>query len=167
MKKAPGTQDWLTRIEASDFLSCSSQTLANHERRGRLHPQHAYRPDGRGVEHRVIVYDPDEVNKLAKLMNRHVVISPRDPGELAAAAFALFDENKPEKDVVIKLRITPDAVRALREKWFDMGGADLVIVPPAKQALEKLLGAFDTVAELVERVIQLKADAAAQSSTAS
>lgn len=153
--KIPEVRDWLTRNEASDMLSCSSQTLANYERKGLLHPQYTYRPDGRGVEHRVIVYDPKELAKLANRMNR--AVSPRDPGELAGRAFDLFDEGTETKDVVRELRLTPDAVETLREKWENMGGANIVISPMAKEALEKLLGPFKTVTDLVELVTQLKA----------
>ena len=153
--KIPEVRDWLTRNEASDMLSCSTQTLVNYERKGALHPQHAYRPDGRGVEHRVIVYDPKELAKLATRMNRHNLL-PRDPGELAGRAFDLFDENKLDKDVVKELRLTPDAVQVLREKWENMGGSKLVISPVAKEALERMVGPFETVTDLVELVTQLK-----------
>ena len=51
--KIPDTRDWLTRNEATDMLSCALQTLVNYERKGFLTPQHAYRPDARGVEHGV------------------------------------------------------------------------------------------------------------------
>ena len=152
--KITEVRDWLTRNEASDMLSCSSQTLANYERKGLLHPQHAYRPDGRGVEHRVIVYDPKELAKLASRMNRHTLL-PRDPGELAGRAFDLFDEDKSDKDVVKELRLTPDAVQVLREKWENMGGSNLVISPMAKDAFEKMVGPFKTVTDLVERVAQI------------
>jgi hypothetical protein len=146
----------MTRNEASDMLSCSQQTLANYERRGDLHPQAAYRPDGRGVEHRVIVYNPHELKKLAIKLRRHV-LQPRDPGEMAARAFELFREGKSMEDVVVELRMQPDQVEALYAKRLDMGGANLVISPTAKEALEKVIGSFESVAELVERVTKLKA----------
>jgi hypothetical protein len=152
--KIPETRDFLTRNEASDMLSCSHQTLANAERRGDLKPHFAYRPDGRGAEHRVIVYDPHELKKLAVKMRRHLPTHPRDPGELAARAFELFDEGRPEREVVRDLRVPPDMVRELKEKWSGMGGDDLVISPTAKEALERALGSFNSVTELVERVLQ-------------
>lgn len=138
------------------MLSCSQQTLANYERRGDLHPQVAYRPDGRGVEHRVIVYNPHELKKLAIKLRRHV-LQPRDPGEMAARAFELFREGKSMEDVVVELRMRPDEVEVLHAKWMDMGGADLVISPTAKETLEKLVGPFANIAELVDRVTNLKA----------
>lgn len=145
----------MTRNDASDMLSCSHQTLANYERRGDLHPEFAYRPDGRGTEHRVIVYDPQELKKLAVKLRRHVT-QPHDPGEMAARAFELFREGKTMEEVVIELRMQPDEVRVLYDKRLDMGGADLVIFPTAKETLEKALGPFGTVTEMVERIVQLK-----------
>jgi hypothetical protein len=146
----------MTRNEASDMLSVSHQTLANYERRGDLHPQFAYRPDGRGAEHRVIVYSPQELTKLAAKLRRHVT-QERDPGEMAARAFELFREGKSMEDVVVELRLLPDQVRELHDKRLNMGGADLVIAPTAKEALEKMVGAFGSVTELIERVERLKA----------
>lgn len=138
------------------MLTVSHQTLANYERRGDLHPNFAYRPDGRGAEHRVIVYDPHELKKLAGKLRRHVVL-PHDPGEMAARAFELFREGKSMEDVVIELRMQPDQVEQLHAKRMDMGGAELVISPTAKEALEKMVGAFGSVTELVERIERLKA----------
>lgn len=151
--RVPDTRDWLTRNEATDMLSCALQTLVNYERKGVLNPEHAYRPDARGVEHRVIVYNPHELKKVANRLSRYAT-SPRDPGEITARAYDLFEEGKPPKEIVRELRITSDAVRELREKWKDDGGADLVISPGAKEALEKVVGPFKDVTELVERVAE-------------
>lgn len=134
------------------MLQCSVQTLANYERRGKLHPKSAYRPDKRGIEHRVTVYDPHELTKLATRLNRHVDVSSRDPGEIAARAYEIFDAGRPQKDVVQELRVTPDTVRELYEKWLDSGGADLVITPLSKELLEKLVGPFDSVTTLIEQL---------------
>jgi hypothetical protein len=152
--KVPETRDWLTRNEASDMLSCSSQTLANYERKGLLHPQHAYRPDGRGAEHRVIVYNPHELTKLAGKLHRHILA--RDPGELAGRAYEMYDEGRSEREIVRELRLTPDAVQVLHDKWLDGGGADRVVTPSAWEALEGTIGLFKSVTELVECVTQLK-----------
>src|SRR5262249_37611737 len=121
-----------------------------------LHPQAAYRPDSRGVEHRVIVYNPHELKKLAIKLRRHV-LQPRDPGEMAARAFELFREGKTLEEGVIALRMQRHEVTTLHEKWMDMGGADLVISPTAKETLEKVLGSFATIAELIDRVAKLRA----------
>jgi hypothetical protein len=150
-QKIPETRDWLTRNEASDMLACSGQTLANYERKGDLHPRHAYRPDGRGVEHRMIVYDPHELKKLATRMNRPGVVSPRHAGEITARAFELIEEGRSGREIVRELRLTIEEVRELREKWQTEGGADLIISPVAKEALEKVVGPFNDVTDLVER----------------
>jgi len=155
-KIPPDTRDWLTRNEASDMLACSGQTLANHERKGELHPQHAYRPDGRGVEHRVIVYSPHELKKLAIRMNRPGVVSPRHAGEITARAFELIEEGRSGREIVRELRLTIEEVRELREKWDTEGGSEIIISPSAKEALEKVFGPFKDVTQLVECVTTTK-----------
>ena len=150
-QKIPETRDWLTRYEASDQISCSLQTLSNYERKGMLHPQRTYRLDGRGIERLVIVYNPEEVTKLAIRMNRGAIL-PRDAGEVTGRAFDLFDEGKSEREIIRELRLTVEAVQELHEKWRDTGGTDVVISPKAKEALEKIVGPFKTVTDLVERI---------------
>lgn len=151
--KIPDTSTWLTRYEASDMLRVSGQTLANYERRGLLHPQRAYRADYRGAEHLVVVYDPHELKKLPRYGSS---ASPRDPGEIAARAFELFREGKSEEEVVVELRSSPEMIEQLHEKWKDMGGAELVISPGAKETLEKIVGSFKSVADLIERMKSFK-----------
>jgi hypothetical protein len=104
----------------------------------------------------VIVYDPHELKKLAVKLRRNLNIQPRDPAEMSARAFELLREGKSMEDVVIELRMHPDDVRVLHDKRMDMGGASLVITPTAKEVLERIVGNFNSVAELVERVTQLK-----------
>jgi len=72
--------------------------------------------------------------------------------DLESRCFALFSEGKTIREVVIEMRETSDRIRELREKWFDDGGADLVISNVAKRAFEKLLGPFQDVTELLEIV---------------
>jgi hypothetical protein len=153
-QEKPDTATWLTRVEAADMLALSLQTVANQETRGKLHPQLAYRKNSRGQERLVRVYDPNELEKLRRV-NRDV-ISTRDPGALSSRAYEMFDEGRPEREIVRKLQLTPDAVSALYERWKDGGGADLVLNDTAKETLAKILGPFDSIAELVERVTQLK-----------
>lgn len=132
------------------MLRRSVTTIANYEREGKLHPQYVYRADSRGIEHRVAVYDPKELTPL-----RHPDLRPlaiREPGEVAARSFELFNQGKTLRDVVIELRETPDQVRQLHESWLDSGGADLTITPIAKEALEKVLGPFTSVADLLTLV---------------
>lgn len=149
-KTDPDLDKWLSRNEAADLIGVSGVTLANYERKGILHPRKVWRPDRRGVPHELIVYDPHELAKIPRRSNSH--LTPRDPGEMAARCFEMFDRGATLREVVIDQREHPDKVRDLQDKWLDMGGANLVISPSAKEMLEEVLGAFTSVAELVERV---------------
>jgi hypothetical protein len=149
------TNKWLSRNEASDLLGVSTVTLLNYERKGILHPQQARRPDRRGIEHSLIVYDPQELAKVPR-SGRVNYITPRDPGEIAARCFELFDRGSTLREAVIDQREHPDKIRDLHDKWLDMGGANFVISPGAKEELEKCLGPFGNVAELIELVRELK-----------
>ena len=153
--KIPDTDHWLTRNEAADLLMVSSQTLANYERKGILHPQYAYRRDACGIDRRVVLYDPQELTKCPRYNRTSLSPRSKEPGEIAARAFELFREGRTSEDVVVELRVQPDVARDLRDKWLDMGGADLVISPGAKEALEKIVGSFKSVADLVECVQKL------------
>ena len=97
----------------------------------------------------MIVYDPKELAKIPKAGHQ---LYSRDSGELASKAFQLFEEGQNNREIVIKLRVTPDEVRELRERWQDDGGAGLVINSVAKGMLEKMLGPFTDVADLVDLV---------------
>ena len=151
--EAKDTSAWMTRHEASDMLSVSAQTLANYARRGRLHPQYAYRRDRHNIERRVVVYDPLELKNLRTYRPHiHNAVAPRDPGEVGARAFELFREGRAREAVVVELRLAPEAVDALYDRWLDMGGADLVISPNVKTALVKMVGPFSGMEELLEKL---------------
>ena len=143
------TSTWWTRDQAVNGLSISMQTLKNYEKRGMLHPLTVRREDKRGHEQSMIVYDPKELSKIPRA--GHQMYS-RDSGELASKAFQMFEDGKNNREVVIKLRMTPDEVHDLHDKWLDDGGAGLVIGTAAKETLEKMLGAFVDVADLVALV---------------
>lgn len=145
------TSAWWTRDQAVSLLSISTQTLKNYEKRGLLHPLSVRRQDKRGHEQSMIVYDPKELARIPKAGHQ---LYSRDSGELASRAFQLFEDGKNNREIVIKLRVTPDEVRDLRERWLDEGGAGLVINGAAKEALEQLLGTFGDVADLVARVTE-------------
>jgi hypothetical protein len=80
----------------------------------------------------------------------------REPNELSGAAFDLFRAGTKLEEVVSELRVTPEEVERLHEKWLDLGGARLVIAGAAKEDLETIVGPFDSVTELVEKVAKLK-----------
>lgn len=143
------TSTWWTRDQAVNNLNVSTQTLKNYEKREVLHPLTVRRQDKRGHEQSMVVYDPKELAKIPKAGHQFY---SRDSGELASRAFQLFEDGKNNREIVIKLRVTSDEVRDLREKWLDDGGAGIVINNAAKDALEQMLGAFVDVADLVALV---------------
>lgn len=147
------TSTWLTRREAAESLSVATQTLVNYEQRKMLHPAHVRRADKRGREQIVVVYDPKELGKLPRGVGR--LVYSRETGELAASCSALFEQGKSNREIVIKLRVTYDEVRELREQWLDGGGAALVINDEARSTLEKMLGPFEDVAGLIMLVKRL------------
>lgn len=142
------TSTWLTRNEACDSLSLATQTLKNYEHRGQLHPLRAARRDSRGHEQMVVVYDPNELHKLPRGAGRP--FASREPGELEAQCFELIEQGQSNREIVIALRATSDRIRELRERWENDGGADLMITRTAKDTLEKLIGPFKDVTQLVE-----------------
>ena len=155
----PDTSNWLTRYELVQVTGIGLSTIPALERRGLLHPRRVYRRDARGAERSTMVYSPDEI---AQLPRRGRTSSDRSPGETTARAFELFREAKTDEEVVIELRLTVDDVRDLREQWINAGGACWVIVPAAREALEKLVGPFRSVTDLVDRLqLKLKPESAA------
>jgi hypothetical protein len=151
--KPPDTSTWLTRNDAASALRRSVTTIATYERQGKLHPQHVYRPDSRGIEHRVAVYDPKELVKLRRA-EAHLPAS-REPGEVAASSFELFNRGMTIREVVIELREPPEHVQQLHESWITTGGSEngeLTITAHVKEALEGHLGSFTTVTDLLRLI---------------
>jgi hypothetical protein len=153
-KKEIDLGTWISRAEAARLAGVTVNTIINWQMDDKVHARVDYRRDRGGSERRQWVYDPKE---LVQLRRPEVAMRSRDPGETAARAFELFRDGKSEAEVVIALRESPDTIRALHEKWSDMGGADRVISPVAWEALENLVGPFASVTELVERVTALVA----------
>jgi len=137
------------RIQIVDKLGVSVHAISGWERRGLLKRYVALRPDRRGHVRPVFVYDPNEIARLPKRERFGLFV---DPGELAARAFEAFDEGCTIRELVIKLRQTPLVIEELRERWLNAGGAALVITPTMKAELEKHVGEFGDVAELVAQI---------------
>lgn len=144
------TSSWYTRNEACDSMSISIQTLKNYEARGLIHPLKAARVDPLGRQQMVIVYDPDELSRVARGAGR--LFSPRTSGESEAKCYALIEEGKTNREIVVAMRETSERVRELRERWENDGGADLIVTTEAKKALEALVGPFNDVTGLVQLV---------------
>lgn len=144
-KEVPNTTGWYTRNQVSDMLGMSLATIATYERRGILHPLQVLRVDARGMERPTFVYDPQELASIPPNLRR-----TRPPGETCARCFELLDQGKTVREIVIELRESSELVIELREKWYDAGGADRVITPYAWEQIEKIVGPFGSIAELLE-----------------
>lgn len=149
---AVDTSTWLTCAEASDLLHCSENTLRARVRSNMLHPRKGRRVLPGAGTREVDLFDPRELGPLSR---RWKTPAPNDPGELAAQAFELFEEGISQREIVIRLREAPDKVTQLHDLWLDMGGSDLVIGAQARVELERLVGPFVDMAELVTRVSSL------------
>ena len=99
---------WLTRDQAAACLGLSGKTAVMAlEARGELKPEQR---EG------VWFHNPVAVAKLAQ-QRREQAARPADPGELAAAAFRLFEAGAAFADAVMELGATPDKVRELRRQY--------------------------------------------------
>ena len=150
----PDTSGWMTRQESANFLGVSVTTVANYEKRGRLHPRYAYRVTN-GFEQQVAVYDPKQLVPLRKYAPPSAEKKTKDPGELAASCFELLDQGRTLREIVVALRETPEQISVLRESWLDAGGSALTITALAKERLEAAVGEFSGVADLVTLVEDL------------
>ena len=151
-KISPNIDEWLTRNEVADLLGVSIQTIRNFEMRELLHPLRVLRAVGDGTERLVLIYDPKEVARIPK-KDRFVAI--RSPGETAARAFELFDLGRSIREITIEMRELPDALETLKEKWLDAGGSDRVVTPAAWEILAGIVGPFESIADLIDRVRNL------------
>ena len=99
---------WFTRDQAAACLGLSGRgAVMALEARGELRP----------VEREgVYWHNPVAVAKLAQ-QRREQAARPADPGELAAAAFRLFEAGAAFADAVMELGATPDKVRELRRQY--------------------------------------------------
>jgi len=123
------------------------QTLKNLETRGWLHPR--TKPSAFSTR-QVIAYDPQE---LAAIPKRYRKPDKGDAGELTARVFAMLEEGRPIREIVIEVREPLDRVNELREQWLDAGGADVVLTPRARGELADIIGRpVSTLADLMDAV---------------
>jgi len=146
---------WLTHTEAADLVGVSYNTVAYWARRGLLQPQKERRTLTNGTVREVAVFDINAVLKLARRRNPNDANDANGIGETAARAFEMFEEGTPLRKVVIKLRQSPEQIEALHDQWVSCGGSELVLNPVAQRELERLVGSFDGVADLVQRVAEM------------
>jgi hypothetical protein len=148
--------DWLTVRQISDSLAVSENTVRMWVNRGTLkNVSKAQRRGRNGGLYLCDVFDPKEVAALDAKRRKGAPAPPSDPGEMAARAFELFDRGDELRKVVVKLRQKPEVVSELHDQWLDLGGAQVVITAEAREALERILGSFEDVADLV-RLIQAR-----------
>lgn len=145
------TDSWLTYAQVTDLLGITSQTVRSYRHKGKLNPRLALRQQVSGGQREVLVFDPQELARLPK----RTLTSISSAGELAARAFELFDDGVSLRKVVTSLRETPGRVTELHEQWMELGGSELVIGRAAKVEIERIVGPFDGVAGLVERLSKL------------
>jgi len=150
-------EHWLTMEEAASLLAVDRTFFTHAERRGHVHPRYDTRSDTRGHMRAFKVYDPRELaNTPVKHRHRHRAFA-NAPGELAAAAFEMFDEGRSLRSAVIELRQTPATVEQLYQQWCELeriAGNEWTISKGARAELERFVGTFENVAELVHRVIE-------------
>lgn len=145
---------YLTRAEAADLLGCSSTTILNWERRGRITPHWAVAPGVDGVLRNSPLLKIEDVLKLPR---RDPNPTPENPDELCARAFVLFENGKTVRHAVIELRASYEKLLAIHAQWLDSGGCVLEISETAKSRFEKAVGGFSTVEELADLVDKIVA----------
>jgi hypothetical protein len=153
------TSSWLTRSQAADLLGVSHTTMKNWDAAGVLHPRKEKRDLPNGGSREIWVYDPRELARVPNARRQRAQMIPGDQGEIAARAFEMFDEGVPLREVVTRLRETPEAVEILHDQWSRLGGAEVVLSKIARDELAKLVGPFDGVAGLVARLRELLSSA--------
>lgn len=138
-------RDWLTREQACDLLGVSYNTIGRWERAGKLHPQQRRSEKG----HLVYVYEPAELARMPARERGKI----HDPGETCARVFELLDRGHTLREIVIRERLAVNEAEELRERWLECGSGELAIAPAQRAELVRVLGPFETIAELVERVL--------------
>lgn len=149
------TSSWLTRTQAADLLGVSHTTMKNWDAAEILHPRKETRDLPNGGSREIWVYDPRELARVPNARRQRAQMMPGDKGEIAARAFELFDEGVSRREVVTRLRETPEAVEVLHDQWLRLGGVEIVLSKVARDEIARIVGPFDGVAGLVSRLREL------------
>jgi DNA-binding transcriptional MerR regulator len=131
----------MTRSQVAARLRVSISTVRRLEGSA-LHPQRD--------EHGVHVFAAADVEALS----RQRAPAPAAEGEIAAAAFALFEQHEHPRKIVIALKQPPEKVRSLRAEWVRLG-RELLLEADDRARLGALLGGFRSSRELVNLVQKL------------
>ena len=144
--RAVDTTGWLTREQASDMLGVAVSTIAHWARTGQIAEERARR--GHSVR-LVAVYNPEDLVRMPRKAKQPIA---NEAGELNARVVEMLGDGKTVPEIVVATRETIERISSIREAWLDVGGADLVLARTAKAELERFVGPFATVGELVQRV---------------
>jgi hypothetical protein len=146
-------EDWITRAQAQQLTGMSRSTLIRKERQGAI----AARQDEHGKT-RYLVEDVIQFRRRTIVEDDGTAgaFAASERGERAARVFELLDQGQGAVDVVKALRMDPDEVKVLRDKWAQLRGrgvwvseatmarmlrASLAVVPnhdPSKPAIETI-----------------------------
>jgi hypothetical protein len=103
---APAAARGLTRSQVARQLGTTVTTVHRMRLRGELHPKR----DAAGVYH----YDPAEVIHVAAARGAPGNLNA---GQVAARAFAMFDQGGELREIVMAVQITPEEVFRLYALW--------------------------------------------------
>lgn len=146
---ARGTRGWITRNQAADLMGVSPQLLLIWERKGKIIAKAAYRHNVSGSFVEQVVYDPVAVMRLPRRSLRPI---SKDPDELAARVTECLELGWSDRDIVLELRVGYEKVARLRDLWMDGGGATRVLTRELADRLAEIVGPFETLAEVVDRL---------------
>lgn len=99
----------LTRSDVAAALGVHVSSVRRYERAGLLNP--------RGEDGEERLFDPSEVEALARRRSSTAARKPASPGQAAARVFALFRKGVSHEEIVTSLEMDPGIVRALFLEW--------------------------------------------------
>lgn len=133
----------LRRTEAARLLGVSKSTLRRMEGTA-LTP--VVGPKN------VHLFQEEEVRAIVVTRRAHVAM-PANAGDVAADAFALFDDGVHVVDAVKQLRVAPDVIEALYERWARLRSLLILSAEVRSEIATVLMGwddkSFKTAADVV------------------
>lgn len=132
---APGDK-LVKRREAAALYGCSEPTIRRFERDGSLPPVYIDAANVRWHSRNAVLALKEK--RAAAAAGPAVEIG----GDVAADAFAAYDDGATAADVVMRLRIAPNLARQLQDDWADLAGGFFVGGHVRAKLLE-MLNAYD------------------------
>lgn len=107
----PEAASLLTRAQAARVLGVSVSTVIRRE--------HVLKP---AIVNGVHMFDERVLRREVTTIRHRQAIGALGPtsGDVAASVFELLEAGVEPTQIVIRLRVPPDAVQALREQWLEM-----------------------------------------------